>query len=289
VSSAEDASTEQPPDAADASNEAATAAALGRACESDADCSGLVCIRASSDFGPVGTGSPPHGYCTRDCRNQKSTVDMPSSDICAPLEGTCLHFGSFAAWCIAYCTQGNGPKCQQRFDTGCALVNVAVLQTLCLPQCATDADCGTRRCDESTGLCVDMPARRDPDYSGCVVGVRNETCNGFCLPFDDVRPGQTAPGVCSRDCVIGAPDACGRKLGLPLSSGQVGDCAGGNDSGPGDFGRCLQLCDTVADCRNKTPGVVCDMMYQGQFGHGFCAPPLVVDAGAPVPDAATAD
>jgi hypothetical protein len=297
-----DSGTETPTDMpdAEASTEASTdaaaadgadvispqAAAIGRACQSDADCSGLHCIRPSDDFGPPGSGGPAHGYCSLDCTAETHVVNKPPTDVCAALNSYCINFGTPSmpsnAWCLRFCSMGAGAKCLQRTDMACAAEGLTNTHTLCIPMCASDADCGGRKCDEETGLCVDTPAQRDPTYSACVFNGPTQTCTEACVSFSqDAQKGKLTPGICSRMCVIGAASACGRDLASPLSSGLVGTCIGPRGTGAGDLGRCFQLCDSAADCRDKDPGVVCDPSSIPVFGHGLCTPPnSFVDAGA---------
>jgi hypothetical protein len=281
-----------PPDAgpeaaSDVRDDAVNKDALGLACATDADCGSLHCIRPSDDLGIRGSGGPAHGYCSLDCRAQ---VQTNSNDVCGSLDAFCIHFGppGFAgpAWCIKTCALRPVDKCLGRPDVACSLVgNATATRALCMPLCAVDADCNGRRCNPATGFCDDDPAVDDRMYASCKApppGGANIGCPEICAAAYQPAAGQTAPGLCTRNCVVGSIDGCGRSSGLPISSGRVGTCVGDNGSVPGDLGECYQLCDAVADCRDQDPGTTCDPFLQAVLGHGVCLPPdmSLSDAGA---------
>jgi hypothetical protein len=167
-----------------------------------------------------------------------------------------------------------------RPDIVCATSGNDVMPPLCVPMCALDSDCPGRRCDELTGLCIDRVPEHAPLYSSCVAG-KPSGCAFSCLSRDPVPAGQTAAGYCTRPCTIDSATACGRSLGSPLSSGQVGFCLGSPQNGAGDVGFCMQLCDTVADCVDKDPGTTCEPFMTAAGGHPLCTPAVrsVADAG----------
>jgi hypothetical protein len=254
-------------------------AAFGAACASDADCGGsLRCSKSSDNDISPGFGIP-NGLCTRTC--------MTNSD-CPALVGICVVFSQTATTgiCMQLCNLGQpasaadlGQKCRGRTDEACVALTTA---SACQPICTSDADCGTRKCDPSTGYCSDTgtpspvgaPCTQDTDCGG-----------GFCLQFDPPADGSPSPGFCSAVCRLGNVDVCGYRR-TPISAGQgpVSSCvfASGSSSGLGDVGLCGQLCDTTSDCV-PSPGWSCDLdpTNISLFNHGTCDPFNPTDAGVP--------
>lgn len=79
---------------------------------------------------------------------------------------------------------------------------------ICMPLCATDADCYGGVCDPASGLC--RPAGTvilgSPIGSACDPSAKPGTCAGVCQVAD---PNDPTVGTCTRACSVGNPDACG--------------------------------------------------------------------------------
>jgi hypothetical protein len=248
----------------------------------------MKCIRPSDNLSsdPTSPGGIGNGLCTLDC--------TANSSACVPYGGTCTVIdqapdgGVAKAVCFESCAIGPSPamppvfKCHGRQDLACEPVNRAETVFACIPLCVTDADCGTRKCEAASGLCVDAPVTGKTIGSGCTV-VRdmsnNECAGGLCLPIEDIPDGgTTAPGTCSALCRLGTQEACNYRS-TPISAGPpVGACVlpWGDPStyNSGDLGLCLQLCDDPSDCSYQAANWVCrtDLMLKG-FGHSVCYPP----------------
>jgi hypothetical protein len=257
---------------------------LGIKCTADTDCgAGLICIKSSDNVSsdPASPGGYGNGYCTADC-----TAD---ASVCGPLGGVCTIVDSLAdggiakAVCFQTCTIGvnpNSTKCQGRQDVACQPVNADETLFACIPICVTDSDCGTRKCEAASGLCVDAPKTGKPVGAGCTVtkGATTDECEGFCLAIEGIPDGgTTAPGICTALCRLGTQEACGFRI-TPIDAGPPeGACvlpvgSGGYDTG--DLGFCLQLCDSTADCGYMASDWICrtDMNFKG-WGHSVCFVP----------------
>jgi len=163
-------------------------------------------------------------------------------------------------------------------------VNQAETLFSCVPLCVTDADCGTRKCEAASGLCVDAPMPGKAIGAGCTVtrGMSNTECaGGLCLPIQAIPDGgTTAPGICTALCRLGTQEACNFRITAIDAGPPVGACIfPWSDTGynTGDLGLCLQLCDTTADCGYKGPNWGClpNTTVTGT-GHSVC---LVPDPG----------
>jgi hypothetical protein len=258
---------------------------LGGTCRANSDCvAGLSCIKSSDDLGarPGGVGN---GLCTADC-----TVN---ANACAAFGGICVAIDITSggavtkATCFESCAIGPNPpgapafKCHGRLDAACEPLNQAETLFGCVPLCVTDADCGSRKCDAASGLCVDAPMTGKPLGSGCTIvrGELNTECaGGLCLPIDSAPDASTSnPGICTALCRLGTQEACGYRV-TPLDAGPpVGACVlpwGDTGYNTGDLGLCLQLCDVAGDCRYQASNWTCrtDIVLNG-FGHSICLTP----------------
>jgi len=262
---------------------------LGKACAADAECgAGFTCIRSSDNLSgdPTSPGGPGNGLCVVDCTTDPMACG-PTGGICvaidiAPDGGTVSK-----AACFEACTIGPNPpappvvKCHGRQDVACEPVNQAETLFACIPLCVTDADCGGRKCDPSSGLCVETPMAGKTIGSGCTVTrgqANNECAGGLCLPIEAIPDGgTTTPGICTALCRLGTQEACGYRI-TPIDAGPpMGACVlpwGDTGYNTGDLGLCLQLCDGANDCSYKAQNWVCrtDITLRG-FGHSVCLVP----------------
>jgi hypothetical protein len=154
----------------------------------------------------------------------------------------------------------------------------------CHPQCGSDEDCGSRRCDLSSGLCTDAPAP-----AGLPLGA---ACNANpqCASQSCVQIGGLA--FCSANCVFGQPVGCGYGLTANPRDGfclrpRVTGFTGAE--GRGDMGLCAEICTVDSDCEQAASGpVICDPSEEiaELFGRtGACdLPTPVSDAGADATD-----
>jgi hypothetical protein len=241
-----------------------TSGALGSACTATSECAaGLACDLPSGNMIPG--GGPANGMCTLSCNLQTE---------CAPFGGKCVGLTSSQGFCLQTCSLGSAPatKCQGRTDQACKGIydnNDTLLYGACIPMCASDADCGSRRCDPALGMCVDGAPSLPPVGTPCVA---NDACDA---------QGMCALGACTAWCRFGSFDSCGyRRTPVDAAAGTVGACFAPLDDpngNAGDVGFCWQLCDSPADC--LVSGWGCDMSYKGDWGHGLCRPPRPTDAG----------
>jgi hypothetical protein len=242
---------------------------LGTACTSNTDCTaGFTCLKTSDNIVP-GSG-PPNGICTTDC-----SASAAAQSLCTSYDGICVRFSetSTKSYCLESCTTGEVPipnsKCHGREDMVCASLLPSGFG--CIPLCATDADCGSRKCDLGTGLCTDFVTPGAPIGSNC--SADTDCAGAICYPFV-TSDAAVSPGVCSAACRIGTIEGCGFRTS-PLDAGPpVGACLlGPTASGPGDMGICAQLCDTVNDCATQDRRWTCvpDADVRAAFGHaGYC-------------------
>jgi hypothetical protein len=260
---------------------------LGAGCNATAECgTGLTCLKSSDNISAQAPGGPGNGLCTVDCTTNQA--------ICGPLGGICIAVDASAdagvtrAFCFESCAIGPNPpaapvpKCHSRDEVVCEPVNNAETIFACVPLCVTDADCGTRKCEAASGLCVETPFPGKTVGSGCTVtlGVSNNECaGGLCLPITAIPDGgTTTPGICTALCNLGAQEACGFRLGALDAGPPQGACVlpwGDTGYNSGDLGLCLQLCDNSNDCSYRSPNWTCrtDIALTGT-GHSVCLVPL---------------
>jgi len=258
---------------------------LGAACGADADCgTGLTCSRPTDNFSAVDPGGVGNGLCTLDC--------TASQAACAPFGAVCVAIdvsdaGAVTkAVCLENCKVGAppvppaAPKCHGREDVACESVNQAGTVFSCIPLCATNADCGTRKCDLASGFCVDTPMTGKPIGASCTFtsGMASTECaGGLCVPIVGVPDGgTTAQGFCTAFCRLGSVEACNFRISALDAGAPVGACLEPLRANydVGDLGFCLQLCDSSADCGFRSADWLCrtDQMVQGT-GHAVCLPP----------------
>jgi hypothetical protein len=244
---------------------------LGTSCTSNNDCGGgLTCLKPTDNIAP-GSG-PPNGLCTADCATQANQT------LCKSFGGICVALTASPtakAFCMEPCTTGMvldpKSKCHGRPDSVCSPLD-SPGSFACIPLCATDADCGTRKCDLGTGLCTDVVTPGAPIGSPCTLD--SDCAGAICYPFDVAPDASSSAGVCTAICRLGNLEACHFRTS-PLDAGPpVGACLLSSSTNDiGDIGICAQLCDTVNDCGTNDPRWTCvlDSDVRAGFGHaGYC-------------------
>src|SRR4029079_5749932 len=125
------------------------------------------------------------------------------------------------------------------------------------PGCSADAECGVRRCDTASGTCVDAPCALDADCRAGVCNRATRLCitaraspsggactpnaycaGGRCLTLDGVT------GLCSAVCTVDNDAGC-------EIYGSDAVCFNLDSSQP-TLNRCLELCNTAADCEQSS-------------------------------------
>jgi hypothetical protein len=263
-----------------------SAPGFGIPCTADAQCgAGLYCLKNTDDIFPG--ASYPNGLCTADC-SADSSVCTKFNALCATdPDPNAVNPKSF---CVEGCD--NGPvargqvKCHNRTDEACEPTDSTLTVFTCTAICASDADCGARKCDIGSGLCMDKPTAGDPVGSPCMANAATDSCSGFCraLPGQNpVQGGPAVPGRCSALCRFGGSEGCGWTRNPVAGAGHaVGGCLLPALMGAdiGDVGFCYQLCDSIADCSIRDKDWVCDkdptivngsaQMGIPAFNHGAC-------------------
>jgi hypothetical protein len=229
---------------------------------------------------PGGVGN---GICTADCT--LSGV-CGAGGVCVAIDVDQNAQTVSKALCFETCAIGPAmpappvAKCHSRQDVVCEPINRDETLFACIPICLSDTDCGTRKCDLATGLCVDALTPGKPIGSGCTVVANmsnNECAGGLCLPIDVIADGGTTPGVCTSYCRFNTLEAC-QYRSTPIDAGpSMGACIlpwGQDGYNTGDLGLCIQLCDTEADCNYHAANWMCrtDIVLRG-FGHSICLVP----------------
>jgi len=235
-------------------------AVVGRACESDGDCSGGICLRADgNEYG--GAGGPAGGYCTFSC-----TDPLGSECAAHDPQSRCVGLGPEGAnYCIRTClskaAEPGEAKCLNRSDLVCVsavadgVVSLAAERQpgYCAPRCAHDGECPSGRvCHRQAGICTDVRSPGLPSGSSCTL---DTNCDGRACEFrvDGV-------GTCTAECVLGTLAGCGyarddEKRKAACITALVS--AGRFSEGPGDLGLCRELCDVDSDCLQAATGFVC--------------------------------
>jgi hypothetical protein len=239
-----------PPDPADAAN-------LGNPCASDSDCGGnLLCLTPDGD--PFGLGGgPAEGYCSAPCLG---SANCPGSG------SVCVGAAGDGGLCLRGCELGVQDDCGGRGNVRCGDIGGGL--GTCLPQCASDAACGERRCDVQRGLCVDaLECSSDADCDDGICDLES----GACVP---ASPGCTADADCASGQLCNT--ATGECAAPPANCTTDADCAPEQLCNI-ETGACVALeppaCTTDADC---APEQLCDVET------GSCAAaPCVTDADCP--------
>lgn len=220
---------------------------FGKACNADADCAtGLTCLKPSSSN--LGPGGPAGGVCSVDC-SANGQSDCNAVDTA----GLCVTFDP--AGVKAYCLEGCIPgapiqglvKCHDRPDMACTPTQ-DLANAYCAPTCRGDFDCGSRKCDENTGLCTDTISGSLDTGAACDATASTNECKGGCLSLGTSTASGTADSFCTARCSLGAANSCGE---APGKTGKVtAACILTADAseGDGDIGYCEQVCDCDSDC-----------------------------------------
>ncbi|HEX7672044.1 MAG TPA: hypothetical protein VF395_20760 [Polyangiaceae bacterium] len=230
---------------------------FGKPCLKDTDCGGRGIVCLTSDSKALAGGGPANGMCVADCSADPT--------ICGKLDpsATCVGFSdtpAVVAYCLQRCVIGavqtGDEKCHSRLDVACFQGNDPSGQGFCSPECRNDKDCGTRKCDLASGLCMDAKDVTGtlPIGSPCDAGLTKDPCVGFCLPLNANDAG-TGPGMCSGFCPLGSL-GCGSDPASPnppTAACLFAYTSSAEDTG--DLGICGALCDCNDDC--KTKGRVC--------------------------------
>jgi hypothetical protein len=262
---------------------------IGARCDSSDDCRAeLVCVPSTQDLGDT-LGGPPHGWCTLPCDQANMDADCAALSVVA----TCIRFNNAtpddmtddSSFCLETCLLGTPPdaienKCHQRAELACWPATLDI--GFCAPSCGSDADCGDRFCDLSTGTCMDQAPAGDPIGASC--DPTDDGCAGFCLQFTEDAAGSTCSGACTFGTVGCGDDPTSTDPTQFICLPDV------NSLGGGDLGLCLEACDCNEQCTN--PGNICrpvpDPGLAEFYGRaGYCAPPLPPMPGAPAPGPAT--
>ncbi len=210
---------------------------IGAACEVDANCGeGLICLSSEGEDLAPGRG-PAGGYCSLRC---------DPSQPCPGEGAVCAGLTREGAFCFSGCELGAEGSCGGRDTLSCGDLNG---QGICQPSCNADADCGERRCDPVTRLCMDAPeCEEDADCDEQVCDLLSGTC-------------VDAPAGCTTDadCEAGACDVL-----TGLCTGAQA-CSLDTDCGE-------QVCDTLADtCIDAPPAPIGGACVENtECGAGAC-------------------
>jgi hypothetical protein len=231
---------------------------LAARCETDEDCGTNLRCWSARDQDLLGfSGGPAGGYCTATCRALEDCTRFDPTASCGinDASGTGLCFRG----CLSKEPEPGEQKCLDREDLICfsyAASGDLPFDALerqpgsCAPSCASDAECGGRFCDPTSGRCSDVaPSGAD---IGAACSANAECAGGYCaVPVD-------GPAFCSAFCSLYAVGACAwgshaspRQAACkdPLTANAMGA------EGTGDLGLCRELCDTDSDCAQ--PGWFC--------------------------------
>jgi hypothetical protein len=271
-----------------APNAGLLSALVGRSCTESSQCgAGLTCLTSTSnDF--FGAG-PANGYCTAGCTADAECASIDPQAVCVGADATQAGGGGLCArTCLSQdprtalenkCLGRRDVVCQSEAYLGSAAFTGNRQDGLCLPQCGSDEDCGTRRCDLARGLCTDTVATGAAIGAACT---QNSDCAGnACVQIG----GQT---FCSAPCVFGQPVGCGSGVSSPSIEAaclrpRVTGLTG--SEGRGDIGFCIELCSQTSDCEQGAGGKFeCDPSDEIQRRYhrtGACdVIPPAADAGA---------
>lgn len=270
-----------------APSDTTTRSMFGAPCETDSQCAGFTCVGSDSDS--FDGDGPPGGLCTRDCSGQPEVCER------LDVESICVATDETHAYCLQRCEYGpsslkgfDPEKCFGRSDFACTPSPTLPARDcdvdrdcpaggtclaglcsfgMCLPRCAADAQCPAGRyCDPLWGSCTDHPLRGLRFGSDCDPNASDpdEQCSGLCDTRDD------GVSVCEEPCTIGAIPACA----FDGETGPAAFCLGSSqlpNSGYGDMGSCVGLCDCHDECRGPHRCLQLPKSILGRVG--VCADP----------------
>jgi hypothetical protein len=174
--------------------------------------------------------------------------------------------------CMKTCSLGKGTafKCYGAPSVACALYSPGSDNDgICLPLCASNADCATaadgpkRACNVSAGVCVDAPGYADVALGRTCDAATSTAifCNGECVPIGGAGSGTS---ICSHRCALGVAVDCGGSTSDAFDGACLEAPAGRGD---GDVGYCRKLCDCPEDC--GAPNLVCVAFDNPDYQTGF--------------------
>lgn len=174
--------------------------------------------------------------------------------------------------CMKTCSIGKGTafKCYGVPSVGCSPFSPGPGDDgICLPLCASNADCETeadgpkRACEVSSGVCKDAPGQPDVTLGRTCGGATptGAICIGECIPIGGAG---SATSICSHRCSLGSAVDCGESTSDAFDGACLEVPAG---RGNGDFGYCRKLCDCSDDCVG--PNQVCVAFDNPDYQTGF--------------------
>ena len=259
-----------------------------------ADCGGRDTLVCNSFTG----GDPTVGFCVPQCNSD----DDCGERVCGP-DGLCVDEPppecvqdedcSSTQVCVDGTCVPSPPGCSEDSECTpgvCDLPLGECVDATTPPECSLDSQCGVRRCDTASGSCVDAVCTLD---ANCRAGVcnrvtgvcsaapaisvggsctRNADCaGGRCLTLDGVT------GLCSAVCTVGSDLGC-------EVYGSDAVCVPLDPSQP-TLNRCLELCNTGADCAQSSYECVplgdATTVVNGRSG--LCLPPVPAAPAPPAP------
>jgi hypothetical protein len=256
-------------------------------CASDADCGAQACDVEQG----VCVAAPEGCTIDADCGAQRCDVSL---GVCVPPAPECVSdadcAGESCDEALGVCVPAS-PECASNADCGLQRCDVAL--GVCVPtsECTSDAQCAGQICDLELGVCgdepsctldVDCPGVCDPSAAVCIAAppvpaggacLQDSACAGeLCASVD----GETS--FCTAFCLLGTPLGC-----EPYGTDNF--CLLPIDPNDDQFGICIELCSTAADCAQ--PGYDCVSIGGAINGRtGGCLPPEPPPAPAAVPPAA---
>jgi hypothetical protein len=282
-----------------------TGARLGAECTENSDCmTGFCLLPSATDFRG---GGPANGYCTADCTDHAKDTSLPNpcanfgaDSLCFPSAGT--NQIPAKAYCLKGCMLGppmnwsdpdqldvlNPDKCFGRRDVMCQQLTDSFGNPsgtpVCMPHCQLPEDCGSLACDPRFKVCrtqATLTTGRDMGAACSDYRIEKTTnqdpCAGLCvrLQKDGGQPlsdDQNLAAFCTESCIVNTLDSCGYSRTKPSTAPGICLLSPAN-SGAGDLGFCLQMCDVDMDCKaygDKYANVSCDTSNVKGLGRGIC-------------------
>ncbi len=215
---------------------------VGAPCGAHNQCGSAVGLCFEQGSLPSGAPAWKDGYCTQAC--SAGNTPCPQGSECVTLQ---FQTGP-EEMCLKSCRLGSG-DC--RFGYTCTRATETL--NLCVPSCATNADCGAgHSCDTCDGTC--RPIQNASAQIGDLC-TQSSQCGSaqFCLTFEGAGP----VGVCSQSCGTACTNCPGGASCHPLADGNLycledcvaGACAPGFQCGLLPTGRaCIPGCTQNSEC-----------------------------------------